>query len=180
MKSRGRTFILIKPTTYMNLSGKAVAYWMQQEKIALDHLLIICDDLALPFGKIRIRQRGSDGGHNGLKNITESLSTSDFARLRFGIGNEFTRGHQVDYVLGQWTDEETATLVVKSSFVIPLIHSLFSLSLQRFVAACDSAFGIKRESGASPELSRSCKSRRWAVHTLTATVRKDGKANRQR
>ena len=110
MKTRGRTFILIKPTTYMNLSGKAVAYWMQQEKIPLDHLLIICDDLALPFGKIRIRERGSDGGHNGLKNIAESLSTTDFARMRFGIGNEFSRGHQVDFVLGQWTDEEQAKI----------------------------------------------------------------------
>ena len=97
-------------TTYMNLSGKAVAYWMQQEKIPLDHLLIICDDLALPFGKIRIRERGSDGGHNGLKNIAESLSTTDFARMRFGIGNEFSRGHQVDFVLGLWTDEEQAKI----------------------------------------------------------------------
>lgn len=110
LKSRGRTFILIKPTTYMNLSGKAVAYWMQQEKIQLDHLLVICDDLALPFGKIRIRQKGSDGGHNGLKNIAASISTSDFARLRFGIGNEFLRGQQVDYVLGEWTAEEKTTI----------------------------------------------------------------------
>lgn len=110
LKSRGRTFILIKPTTYMNSSGKAVAYWMQQEKIPLDHLLIICDDLALPFGKIRIRERGSDGGHNGLKSIAESISTTDFARLKFGIGNDFSRGHQIDFVLGKWTDEENAAL----------------------------------------------------------------------
>lgn len=110
LKAKGRTFVLIKPTTYMNLSGKAVAYWMQQEKIQLDHLLIICDDIALPFGKIRIRQNGSDGGHNGLKDIANSLSTTNYPRLKFGIGNNFSRGHQVDFVLGQWTDEELTQL----------------------------------------------------------------------
>lgn len=106
LKHKGRTLILIKPTTYMNLSGKAVAYWMQQEKIPLENLLIIADDLALPFGKIRIRAKGSEGGHNGLKSITESLSTQDYARLRFGVGNDYARGRQVDYVLGEWSDEE--------------------------------------------------------------------------
>jgi peptidyl-tRNA hydrolase, PTH1 family len=110
MKHRGRTIILIKPTTYMNLSGKAVAYWMQHEKIPLENVLVIADDLALPFGKIRIRAKGSDAGHNGLKSINESLSTSDYARLRFGIGNEFGRGQQVDYVLGQWSEEEEKQL----------------------------------------------------------------------
>jgi peptidyl-tRNA hydrolase, PTH1 family len=109
-KHRGPTLILIKPTTYMNLSGKAVAYWMQQEKILLENILIIADDLALPFGTIRIRAKGGDAGHNGLKSINESLSTNAYARLRFGIGNEFNKGQQVDYVLGEWTDEEKQQL----------------------------------------------------------------------
>ncbi len=110
LKHRGRTLILIKPTTYMNLSGKAVAYWMQQEKIPLENVLIVADDLALPFGKIRIRAKGSDAGHNGLKSINESLATSNYARLRFGIGDDFAKGHQVDYVLGEWSDEEKQQL----------------------------------------------------------------------
>ncbi len=110
LKHRGRTLILIKPTTYMNLSGKAVNYWMQKEKIPLENLLIITDDLALPFGKIRIRAKGSDAGHNGLKSINEMLGTNAYARLRFGIGNDFLQGQQIDYVLGKWTDEEKNTL----------------------------------------------------------------------
>jgi PTH1 family peptidyl-tRNA hydrolase len=110
LKHRGRTLVLIKPTTYMNLSGKAVNYWMQKEKIPLKNTLIITDDLALPFGKIRIRAKGSDAGHNGLKNINEILGTNAYARLRFGIGNDFLQGQQIDYVLGKWTDEEKAKL----------------------------------------------------------------------
>ena len=110
LKHKGRTLILIKPTTYMNLSGKAVQYWMQQEKIPLENLLVIADDLALPFGTIRIRAKGSDAGHNGLKNITELLGTDAYARLRFGIGSEFSKGKQVDYVLGEWTPDEITTL----------------------------------------------------------------------
>jgi len=103
---KGRSVVLLKPGTYMNLSGKAVSYWMQREKIALENVLIVVDDLALPFGTIRLRGQGSDGGHNGLKNINELLGTQAYARLRFGIGNDFPRGHQIDYVLGEWTEAE--------------------------------------------------------------------------
>ncbi len=109
-KHKGKTFILIKPTTYMNLSGSAVRYWMQQEKIERQNVLVVTDDLALPYGKIRIRAQGSDGGHNGLKHITEVLQTKEFARLRFGISAEFGKGQQVDYVLGKWNEEELKTL----------------------------------------------------------------------
>jgi peptidyl-tRNA hydrolase, PTH1 family len=109
-KHKGRTFILLKPSTYMNLSGKAVSYWMQKEKIEPENIFVITDDLALPFGKIRIRAKGSDGGHNGLKNITEVLGTADYARLRFGIGDEFQKGQQVNYVLSPWSETEMKTL----------------------------------------------------------------------
>ena len=109
-KLKGRTFIFIKPNTYMNLSGKAVKYWLEKEKIPLERVLIITDDLALPFGKIRLRGKGSDGGHNGLKHINELLARQDYARLRFGIGNIFSKGKQVDYVLGEWNENELETL----------------------------------------------------------------------
>lgn len=109
-KLKGRTVILIKPTTYMNLSGKAINYWLQKEKIEISNLFVVVDDLALPFGSIRIKSKGSDGGHNGLKNINEVLQHPNFARLRFGIGNEYMKGKQVDYVLGKWTDEESQKL----------------------------------------------------------------------
>ena len=107
---KGRQLILLKPSTYMNLSGNAVRYWMQQEKIALENVLVIVDDLALPFGTLRLKPRGSDAGHNGLKHIAATLGTQDYARLRFGIGNDFPRGRQVDFVLGQFTDEDMKTM----------------------------------------------------------------------
>lgn len=110
MKLKGRSLVLLKPNTYMNLSGKAVSYWMQKEKIALANLLVIVDDLALPFGSLRLKAKGSDGGHNGLKNINAFLDSTDYARLRYGIGNDFARGQQIDYVLGRWTEEEKAQL----------------------------------------------------------------------
>lgn len=110
VKHKGRTLILLKPMTYMNLSGKAVRYWLEKEKIQLENLLVATDDLALPFGTIRIRKKGSDGGHNGLKSITELLNTNQWARLRFGIGNAFSKGHQVDYVLGKWSSDEREKL----------------------------------------------------------------------
>ena len=110
IKHKGRTLILIKPTTYMNLSGKAVSYWLKKEKIAPANLLIITDDLSLPFGKLRLKTKGSHGGHNGLRSIEEELATQEYARLRFGIGDEFKKGHQVDYVLGNWGEAELETL----------------------------------------------------------------------
>lgn len=110
VKYKGKQLILIKPTTYMNLSGKAVNYWLQAEKIAVENMLILVDELALPFGKIRIGPKGSDGGHNGLKSIQETLNSPNYPRLRFGISNEFNKGAQVDYVLGKWNEEELKTL----------------------------------------------------------------------
>jgi PTH1 family peptidyl-tRNA hydrolase len=110
VKFKGRTLVLIKPTTFMNLSGKAVNYWMQQEKISLENLLVITDDIALPFGKLRLKGKGSDGGHNGLKDIQITLNSSTYARLRFGVGSDFHKGRQVDYVLGEWSSEENAVL----------------------------------------------------------------------
>ncbi|CVI72481.1 MULTISPECIES: aminoacyl-tRNA hydrolase [unclassified Alistipes] len=110
LKYKGRTLVLLKPSTYMNLSGKAVRYWMDAEKIAPENLLVISDDIALPFGTLRMRTKGSSGGHNGLKNISELLGREDYARIRFGIGGNFARGQQIDYVLGTWTDEERKLL----------------------------------------------------------------------
>ncbi|MBI3510281.1 MAG: aminoacyl-tRNA hydrolase [Bacteroidetes bacterium] len=109
-KFKGRNFILIKPTTFMNLSGKAVHYWMQAEKISLENILVITDDIALPFGTIRIKQKGGAGGHNGLTHIEETLLSGEYARLRFGVGNEFPKGRQVEYVLGKWSDEQKKLL----------------------------------------------------------------------
>jgi PTH1 family peptidyl-tRNA hydrolase len=107
---RGKMLIIIKPQTYMNLSGKAVRYWLEKEKIPLENLLVITDDINLPFGQIRLRGKGSHGGHNGLKNIIELLQTQQFPRLRIGIGKDFAPGEQVDYVLGKWTPAEVERL----------------------------------------------------------------------
>lgn len=107
---KGRGFHLIKPTTFMNLSGKAVKYWLTKLKIKQEQLLVIMDDLALPYGKIRLRLKGSDAGHNGLKNIDLLLGNNKYARLRFGIGDNFSRGKQIQYVLGKWTNDEFADL----------------------------------------------------------------------
>lgn len=109
VKHKGRTLILLKPSTYMNLSGKSVRYWMQKEKIDKDHLLVITDDLHLDFGKVRLRGKGSDAGHNGIKDINQMIG-SDYARVKVGIGAEFNKGYQVDYVLGEWSKQERKTL----------------------------------------------------------------------
>ena len=110
MRLKNKQLVLLKPSTYMNLSGNAVRYWQQKENIALENILIIVDDIALPFGAIRIKTGGSDAGHNGLKSIAQMLGTQAYARLRFGIGNNFPRGCQIDYVLGPFTDEEREAL----------------------------------------------------------------------
>ena len=109
VKHKGRTLILLKPSTYMNLSGKSVRYWLQKEKIDKAHLLVITDDLHLDFGKVRLRGKGSDAGHNGIKDINQMIG-SDYARVKVGISSEFGKGYQVDYVLGEWTNEERKTL----------------------------------------------------------------------
>lgn len=110
MKIKGRTLFLLKPNTYMNLSGKAVQYWMEKENISKENILIITDDLNLSFGTLRMKPKGSDGGHNGLKHIQATLNSTEYPRLRFGISDEFKKGQQVDYVLGEWTDEENEAL----------------------------------------------------------------------
>lgn len=107
---KGRQLILLKPSTFMNLSGMAVRYWMQKENIPLENVLIIVDDLALPFGTLRLKSKGSDAGHNGLKHIAAILGTQNYARLKFGIGNDFPRGGQIDYVLSHFTDEDRKTM----------------------------------------------------------------------
>lgn len=109
-KVKGKTVILLKPNTYMNLSGKAVRYWLQQEKVPLENLLVITDDLNLEFGTIRVKTKGSDGGHNGLKDIQAQLQTTKYNRFRFGISDQFSKGRQVDYVLGDWDSKEEAAL----------------------------------------------------------------------
>lgn len=130
-KHKGRTLILAKPNTYMNLSGKALRYWMDKEKIPLERVLIVTDDLSLPFGKIRLRGKGSDGGHNGLKNINEILSRQDYARIRFGIGNQFQKGRQVDYVLGEWSSEEKEILKERIEICRDAVLSFATAGLNR-------------------------------------------------
>lgn len=110
IKHRGRNLILLKPSTYMNRSGKSLRFWMDKEKIPLERVLVVVDDINLDFGKIRLRGKGSDGGHNGLKDIQDTLGTNNYPRLRIGIGSDFYKGQQVDYVLGQWSEEERAVL----------------------------------------------------------------------
>jgi len=122
-KFKGRTFILLKPNTYMNLSGKSVVYWLTKEKVQLENLLVITDDVNLPFGTIRLKTKGSDGGHNGLKDVQDKLQTSNYNRFRFGISDEFPKGKQVDYVLGEWTEEESKLLKERLEKSIELIKS---------------------------------------------------------
>jgi PTH1 family peptidyl-tRNA hydrolase len=127
---KGREFILLKPSTYMNLSGNAVRYWLNKEKIPLENLLIIVDDLALPLGTIRMRPKGSDGGHNGLAHISTTLSTNEYARIRIGIGNGFSKGSQVEYVLGVWNNDEKKLLKERISIVTDMIRSFGTAGLE--------------------------------------------------
>ena len=135
LRHKGRMFVLLKPSTYMNLSGKAVAYWLRQEKIPQENLLVVVDDIALPFGTIRIRAKGSDGGHNGLKNIAELLGNGNYARLRFGIGGDFPKGFQIDYVLGEWTSEENEKLPEKLETAAAAVLSFGTAGLERTMNA---------------------------------------------
>ena len=123
--------ILLKPSTYMNLSGNAVRYWLQQEKIPVENMLVLVDDLNLPFGTIRIRKQGSNGGHNGLGNIQSVLGTENYARVRFGIGNEYTRGTQINFVLGEWTDEEKKTIDERLKVTSEIIPSFCLQGIDR-------------------------------------------------
>ncbi|WP_396177101.1 aminoacyl-tRNA hydrolase [Flavobacterium sp.] len=129
-KFKGRTLLLLKPNTYMNLSGKAIKYWMDKESIPVENLLVITDDLNLPFGSIRIRSKGSDGGHNGLKNIQLLLNSTVYPRFRFGISDEFKKGQQVDYVLGNWDDAEKAKLPERLDVATEIIRSFGTAGLE--------------------------------------------------
>ena len=131
VKWKGKSVIVIKPTTYMNLSGRAVKYWMDAEKIQLDSILILVDDVALPLNKIRLRASGSDGGHNGLKSVQEALQTDKYCKLRFGIGNEYPKGRQVDFVLGKWTLSEIAVVKLKIEKCVEVIESFISAGVER-------------------------------------------------
>lgn len=123
--------VLLKPSTYMNLSGNAVRYWLQQEKIPVENMLVLVDDLNLPFGTIRIRKQGSNGGHNGLGNIQSVLGTENYARVRFGIGNNFSRGAQCNFVLGKWTDEEQKLLPERLKVTSEIIPSFCLQGIDR-------------------------------------------------
>lgn len=129
VKWKGKNFICICPTTYMNLSGKAVKYWMDKEKIPLENILVIVDDVALPLPKLRLRPGGSDGGHNGLKSLHESLATGNYPRLRFGIGNEYPKGHQSDFVLGKWRKEEEPLVKLKIEKCVEAIENFAILGI---------------------------------------------------
>jgi len=134
-KFKGRTFVLLKPSTFMNLSGKAVNYWLQKEKVAQDNLLVVTDDLNLSFGTIRIKAKGSDGGHNGLKDIQQQLNTSKYNRFRFGISDEFSKGNQVDYVLGEWSEEENKALPERLKTAAEAIRSFGTAGLSNTMNA---------------------------------------------
>ena len=130
LKYKSRIFVLIKPTTSVNLSGRAVHYWMKKEKIPLERLLIVVDDLALPFGTLRLRPNGGDGGHNGLAHINQILGSQKYARLRFGIGNEYLPGSQVGYVLSKWTEEEYQELTARIRLATEIILNFGTLGVE--------------------------------------------------
>ena len=135
IKHKGRSLHLIKPTTYMNLSGRAVKYYLNELKIPIDNLLVITDDLALPFGTLRLRGKGSDGGHNGLKSIDFELQTNQYARLRFGIGNDFPKGMQIEYVLGKWTKEQSELLPERLKMAGDICRSFCTAGLANTMSA---------------------------------------------
>lgn len=135
IKIKGRQIILIKPTTYMNLSGKAVKYWLHQTKIPIENSIVLLDDLSLEFGKIRIKKNGSDGGHNGLRSIQEELGHQNYPRLRFGIGNQFSKGAQVDYVLGKWNEEEQKILPARIDLSIEILKQFPFIGLDKVMNA---------------------------------------------
>ncbi|HEX6181642.1 MAG TPA: aminoacyl-tRNA hydrolase [Chitinophagaceae bacterium] len=130
-KWKGKIVICIKPTTYMNLSGKAVKYWIDKEGISLEHMLVLVDELALPLNKIRLRPGGSAAGHNGLKSIEEILQTIEYPRLRFGIGNDYPRGHQVEHVLGRWTEAERPLVKLKVEKSVEILESFVTTGIAK-------------------------------------------------
>lgn len=131
VKYRGRILVIIKPTTYMNLSGKSIKYWLEKENIPTERLLVILDDIALPTGTLRMKAKGGDAGHNGLTDIIEKLGTNAFPRLRIGIGNNFSRGRQADYVLGQWTKSEEKLMAPRIDIATEIVKSFVSMGIER-------------------------------------------------
>jgi PTH1 family peptidyl-tRNA hydrolase len=130
IKFKGRTLVLIKPSTFMNLSGKSVNYWMSKEGVSIENTLVVTDDLALPYGKLRLKPKGSAGGHNGLKDIQEVLGSNVYARLRFGIGDEFSKGSQIDFVLGKWSEIEEESIAEKIDLAIEIVKSFTTIGVQ--------------------------------------------------
>ena len=126
---KGRAFILLKPSTFMNLSGKAVKYWMQKENISIENILIVTDDVNIDFGTIRLKAKGSAGGHNGLKDVQEKLNTQQYTRFRFGVGGNYSKGRQVDFVLGEWNKEETSKLIERLPTAAKVITSFGTAGL---------------------------------------------------
>jgi PTH1 family peptidyl-tRNA hydrolase len=147
MKYKGRELILLKPSTFMNLSGNAVDYWLKKENIPLENMLVIVDDLALPTGSIRMRPKGSDGGHNGLAHISSILATNEYPRIRIGIGNGFRKGAQVDYVLGTWDPEEKKFMEGRVAIVIEMIKSFAFAGLERTMTAFNKAGKVPLSGG---------------------------------
>jgi len=139
VKYKGRDLILLKPSTFMNLSGNAVDYWLKKEKIPLENMLVIVDDIALPLGSIRMRPKGSDGGHNGLSHISSILGTNEYPRIRIGIGNSFSKGTQIDFVLGKWSTEEKKFMEERTSIVIEMIRSFAFAGLELTMTAFNKA-----------------------------------------
>ncbi|NQT76901.1 MAG: aminoacyl-tRNA hydrolase [Bacteroidetes bacterium] len=131
IKYRGKILVIIKPSTYMNLSGKAVRYWMDKEKVPANKTLVITDDIALPPGSLRMRKKGGDGGHNGLENIIFTLGTEMFPRLRIGVGGDFARGYQADYVLGKWTPQEEEMMIPKIGMAVEMIKSFVAHGIDK-------------------------------------------------
>lgn len=135
LKFKGRTLVVIKPTTFMNLSGKSIKYWLDKEKIPKENLLVILDDIALPLGTLRMKKKGGDAGHNGLTDIIEKLGTNVFTRLRIGVGDNFPRGRQVDYVLGQWTKSEEKLMIPRIEVATEIVKSFVSVGADRTMGA---------------------------------------------
>ncbi len=128
---RGKSLTCIKPATYMNLSGKAIRYWMEKKKIPIERILVITDDIALPLSRLRLRGTGTDAGHNGLKSIFEELQTEKYPRLRYGVGNDFPRGMQVEYVLGTWRKEDLPLIKIKNEKAVQVVESFVHMGLER-------------------------------------------------
>lgn len=135
LKYRSKPLVVIKPTTFMNLSGKAVQYWLRHEDIPVENMLVLVDDIALPTGQLRMKKKGGDAGHNGLTDIIQTLGTNEFSRLRFGIGDDFPKGRQVDYVLGEWSRQETEIILPRIDVAVDMIKSFVAIGIERTMTA---------------------------------------------